>query len=201
MMEKTNIEELKEFSKSTNRVMAAKEVPYPLSGIRTFRKYRSWVYIPNNSENTSFFIWYNDPYAIIGLPKIYCGAFIPLSSSLNSKINIRIRNILDKLNFFSNGASIKIGNKRIDKKLIISGNMNSSERKLFTQPMIQDKLLEVLNDEPFMNISLNENNVDFVPELRNTPYLSIINPQKWIFDKKVIERIFMQIEEIRNLIN
>jgi hypothetical protein len=85
MIEKTEIEILREFAKSTNRSIVDNEIPYPLSGIRTFRKFRRMVYVPNNTENTSYFIWFSDPYAKIGLPTIFCGAFIPLSPKIKSR--------------------------------------------------------------------------------------------------------------------
>ena len=79
MNKKSNIEVLREFAKATNRAIVDKEVPYPKTGVRTFQKFKRTVCIPNNSENTSFFIWFSDPYAKIGSPTIFCGAFIPLS--------------------------------------------------------------------------------------------------------------------------
>ncbi len=79
-MEKSNIEIIKEIARSTNRSVVAKEIPYPLTGIRTFQQYKRMVYMPNNHENTSYFIWYSDYYGKGGYPTIYCGAFIPLSS-------------------------------------------------------------------------------------------------------------------------
>ena len=200
-MEKTNIEILREFAKSTNRSIVNKEIPYPLTGIQTFRKYKRMIYIPNNPENTSYFIWFSDPYAKIGLPTIFSGAFIPLSSKIKSKINIRNKNILDKLNIFSKKNSNKIGDYRFDSKVVISGNVDYSVKRLLSQSNIQDQLLKALEIEQFMTISLNEYQIDFIPEFKGIPYLSIINPQSWDLEKNDIERIFKQIEDIRNLIN
>ena len=201
MMEKPNIEILREFAKSTNRSIVDKEIPYPLTGIRTFRKYKRMIYVPNNPENTSYFIWFSDPYAKIGLPTIFSGAFIPLSSRIKSRINIRNKNILDKLNIFSKTKSNKIGNYRFDSKVVISGNVDSSVKRLLSQSRIQDQLLKALEIEQFMNISLNEYKIDFIPEFKGTPYLSIINPQSWDLERNDIEKIFRQIEKIRNVIN
>jgi len=201
MMEKSNIEILREFAKSTNRSIVDKEIPYPLTGIRTFRKYKRMIYVPNNPENTSYFIWFSDPYAKIGLPTIFSGAFIPLSSRIKSRINIRNKNILDKLNIFSKTKSNKIGNDRFDSKVVISGNVDSSVKRLLSQSRIQDQLLEALEIEQFMNISLNEYKIDFISEFKGSPYLSIINPQSWDIERNDIEKIFRQIEKIRNVIN
>ena len=200
-MEKTNIEILREYAKSTKRSIVDKEIPYPLTGVRTFRKYKRMVYIPNNAENTSYFIWFSDPYAKAGLSTIYCGAFIPLPSRIKSRINIRNVNTLDKLNVFSKTKSNNIGSDRFDSKVIISGDIDSSVKGLLSQSRIQDQLLKALKIEPFMNISMNECNIDFIPEFKDTSYLSIINPQSWTLESDFIDKTFRQIEKIRDLID
>ncbi len=199
MEEKTNIEILREYAKSTNRIIVDKEIPYPLTGIWTFQKYKRMIYIPNNSENKSYFIWFSDPYAKIGLPTIFCGAFIPLSSKIKSRINIRNKNTLDKLSIFSKPN--KIDNDHFDSKVVISSNLDSSAKRLLSNSKLQDELLKALEIEKFMNISLNEYKIDFIPEFKSIPYLAIINPQSWILKKDDIENIFRQIEKIRNIIN
>ncbi|NOR88591.1 MAG: hypothetical protein GQ527_13385 [Bacteroidales bacterium] len=200
MEDKSNIEILRDFAKSTNRSIVDKEIPHPLTGIHTFRKYRRMIYIPNNPQRTSFFVWFSDPYAKIGLPTVLCGAFIPISSKIKSSINIRNRNTLDKLNIFSKTKTNKIGNDHFDSKVIISGDMDSSMNRFLSPSRFQGQLLKALEIEKYMNISLNEYEIDFVPELKNTPYLSIINPQSWYLEKDDIERVFRQIEKIRNTI-
>jgi len=201
MEDRSDTEILKEFAKSTNRSIVDREIPYPLTGIRTFQKYKRMIYVPNNSEKTSFFIWFSDPYTKIGLPTIFSGAFIPLSSRIKSRINIRNKNILDKLNILSKTKSNKIGNDHFDSKVVISGNVDSSVKRLLSQSRIQDQLLKALEIEQFMNISLNEYKIDFVPELKGRSYLSIINPQSWDIERNVIENIFRRIEKIRRIIN
>ncbi len=106
MEEKTNIEVLREFARSTGRSIVDKEIQYPVSGIRSqvsgisnFPKYKRMIYMPNNINKTSFFVWFSDPYARIGLFTNFCGAFIPISAGIKSKINIRSKYILDNFNF------------------------------------------------------------------------------------------------------
>ena len=199
-MEKSNIEILKEFAKTTNRTIIYKEIPYPLTGIRTFQKYKRMIYIPNNKETTSFFVWFSDPYTKIGLPTVFCGAFIPLPSQITSEINIRNRNILDKINIFSKTKLKQTGNMHFDSKVVISGDIESSTKRFLSRPDLQYQLLKALEIKPFMNVSLNENKIDFIPEIKNTPHLSVINPQSWDLEKNDIEEVFQQIEKIRGLI-
>jgi hypothetical protein len=198
MEEKTNIELLKDFAKSTNRTIEIQEIPYPVSGIRKFQKFKRMIYVPNNFERTSFFVWYSDPYARVGVPTILCGAVIPISSSVKSKINIRSRNIIDKVNVFSKASSGAIGKESFDSKVVLSGSIDSGAKRLLSQARTQDQLLKALKIEPFINISINEYNLDFVPELKGKSHVSIINPQSWYFEKKEIEALFSRIEKIRN---
>ena len=198
-MEDSNIKILKEFAKSTNRSIEIEEIAYPVTGIRTFQQYKRIIYIPNNPEKTSYFVWFSDPYENIGLPSVFCGAFIPLSSNITSKINIRKKNIIDKLKIFSKNN--KIGNKDFDSKVVISGSINSYTNKLLSKSRIQYQLLEALENNLLINISLNEYNIDFIPELKGETYLSIINPQSWTIESKDIEQMFKQIEKIRTHIS
>ena len=199
-MEKSNIEILSEFARNTNRAIVSKEIPYPLTGIRTFQQYKRMIYISNNSENTSFLIWFSDPYAKVGLPTIYCGAFIPLPTNVKSKIKIRNRNTLDRLNVFSKTKTILTGNNSFDSKVVISGNMDSSAKELLSRSKTQYQLLKALKIEKLMTISLNEYKIDFLPELSNTPYIAILNQQGWNLDRDCIENMFKEIESLRNTI-
>ncbi len=201
MEEKSNLEIVKDFAKSTNRIVVAEELPYPLTGIRTFQKYKRMIFIPNNKEKTSFFIWFSDPYAKIGLPTIFSGAFIPLPSNIKAKINIRSMNVLDKVNVISKAKSNKIGSDYFDSKVIITGEIDSTVKRFLTQPRIYDQLLKALKINSAINISINEYPLDFVPELSNTSYLAIINPQSWDLESVDIEKIFRQIEKVRDAID
>ena len=198
-MEKSNIELLTEFAKSTNRSIEAKEILYPSTGVRTFPQYKRMIYIPNNSENTSFFIWFSDPYEKGGIPTDFCGAFIKLPSEFKSKINIRNKNILDKIKVFSK-AQNSIGNPLFDSKVVISGELDSSIKSLLSKSRIQYQLLEALKIKELINISINEYKIDFIPELLDEPYLAIINPQSWNLDANYIEKVFSNIEKIRSVI-
>ena len=200
-MEKTNIEILTEYAKSTNRKIVSTKEKYPISGIRTFTKFKEVIYIPNNEENTSYFIWFSDPYAKIGLPTIYCGAFISITESVKSSINIRNRNVIDKLNIFSNTKQNIIGDSKFDSKVVITGEMEPSVKEFLYDLKLQEELLQALKIEPFINISINEYSIDFIPEFKGKSYLSIINPQSWTTDADNIEKIFNQIEKIRNVIS
>ncbi len=202
MEEKSNIDVLEEYARSTNREIVHKKKPYPLTGIRTFRKYKQYVYIPyNNIERNNFYIWFSDPYATVGYYTVFSGAFIPISSRIKGKINIRSKNVIDKVNVFSKSKAIKIGSSNFDSKAVITGTMDSAAKKLLSQAKIQEQFLNALELPGFLNISINEYDINFVPELKGKSYLSIINPKGWDFEKDTIEDIFRIMKKIRNIIS
>jgi len=201
MEDKSDIKILREFAKSTNRAIVVRELPYPKSGIGIIQKMKRTVYVPNNIEKNSFFLWFNDPYYKIGQTTVFSGAFIPISSRIKSKLNIRKRNILDKLKILSKTKTIKIGNDYFDSRVVISGDLDMESKRFLSQSRIQKQILKALKIESNTLISINEYKIDFVPELNHSPYLSIINRYGWDIDKNKIEIIFNQIEKIRDVIN
>lgn len=201
MENKSDIELLREFAKSTNRSIEVKELLYPLVGLRATQKFKRMVYIPNNPKRTSFFVWFNDPYSNIGQTTIFSGAFIPLSSKLKSSLNIRNRYILDKLNIFSKTRDNRIGNGQFDSKVVISGKLDAAQKRLLSQSKIQKQIMMALEIERFFHISINEYKIDFVPELNDNSYFAILNRFGWEIDKNKIENMFNRIEKIREMVN
>ena len=201
MEDKSDIEILKEFAKSTNRSIEVKELLYPRTGFGTTQKYKRMVYIPNNSEKTSFFVWFNDPYSTIGQTTIFSGAFIPLSSKVRTSLRIRNRYTLDKLNLFTQLKDNKIGNSHFDSRVVISGNLDIATKRILSSSKVQKQILRAMEIESYFHISINHFNIEFVPELNEKSSIAIINHQGWEVDKTNIESMFDRIEKIRELIN
>jgi hypothetical protein len=200
-MDKSDIDILREFAKSTNRFIEVKELLYPRTGIGTTQKYKRTVFIPNNSERSSFFIWFNDPYSTIGQTTIFSGAFIPLSSKVKTSLRIRNRYILDKLNLFTQMKDHKIGNSHFDSRVVISGNLDTASKRILSSSKVQKQVLRALEIESHFHISINHFNIDFVPELNEKSSIAIINHQGWEVDKTNIEKMFESIEKIRAIID
>lgn len=201
MEDKSSKDILNEFARMTNRIAVIKEIPCNLAGFRTFQKYKKQVYMPYDSSRTNYFVWLSDPFARIGYPTVISGAFIPLSSRIKSRLNIRSRNVLDKFSFLTKSKTYKTGSRKFDSQVVITGSINSAEKRLLFQPRVQDQMLKALGIASYMNISINEYNIDFVPELKGKSYLSIINPQSWELERDSIEEIFRRMEKIRNIIS
>jgi hypothetical protein len=200
MAEKSNLEILSKFAKSTNRDFEYKEVEFPTSGIRKIPKFKRWAYISNNHLRETFFVWFGNPYENIGIPTVFCGAFIPLPFQYDSKLNIRKKNILDKISLFDKNKNNILGNDSFDKKVIIKGDVDSKTKRLLANTKLQKCLLSALDLNTLINISIDENEIDFVPELKNNSYLAVINPQSWYLKKSEIEKMLKSAEEIRKTI-
>ena len=200
MEDKSDIKILKEFAKSTNRAIHAKEVPYPLPKLRvqTILKFKRTVCIPNNPEKSSFYVCVNDKYSKIGESTVYSGSFIPLPSKTKSRVTLRKRNILDKLNIFSkpNG----IGVSYFDSNVVISGDIDQELKKILYRSQVQKEIIDALKIESNTEILIGQYRIDFIPELSIGPHLSILNRYGWETDKNKIEKYFYHIEKIREAI-
>lgn len=200
MTEKSNLEILSKFAKSTNRDFDYKEVQFPTSGVRKIPKFKRWAYISNNHLREIFFVWFSNPFENIGIPTVFCGAFIPLPPQFDSKLSIRKRNIIDKVSIFSKHKNNVVGNETFDNKVIIKGDINSKTKRLLSNTKLQKCLLNSLNTNDLVNIVINEYKIDFIPELENKAYLAITNPQSWNLGKSEIEVLLKHAEEIRKVI-
>lgn len=201
MEERSDIEILQAFAKSTHRQIEVTETPYPRTGIHTTQKFKRMVYMPNDAGRKSFFVWFNDPYTKIGQTLIYSGAFIPIASRIKAKLEIRNRFILDKLNFFSKSKQNETGNKTFDSKAVILGEVDRAAKRFLSRSDTQKQILLALKIQPHYHITINQPNVDFVPELKGSGTFAILNAHGWEMEKENIERLFDRIEKIRGLMN
>jgi len=201
MEEPTNLEILMKFAKSTGRQIFNEEIIYPSSGgVRNYQKAKEIIYIPNDSTNSCFFIWLSDPFAKGGFATDICGAFIPLSSNIKTELNIRKRFLIDKLNPLSK-LKHNIGSSNFQSKVVIKGDTEDCAIKnLLSHSRVQNHIVKAFDIQELLNISINEFEIDFIPELKDKSYISIINPQTWCMEKQKIEDIFEYMEELKGLI-
>ena len=202
ILDKNNrdIEILCEFAKNTNRNITFKEIPYPTSYGFRLTKYRTTVYIHNNQDESSYFICFWDPYHKIGEYTNFSGVFIPISLDRTKTFNIREKNILDKLNPFSDSKNCKTGFRDFDSKVVITGNDPPLIASFFHDKKVQNLIIQALKIKQAMWIGLNDVNVEFVPGLKNKSHFCIYNSQGWFLENSQIEKLFEIIEEIRILI-
>jgi len=189
-MEKTNIELLQDYAKSSKRKITIKESPYPKpKGIRNIIKYKRTAYTALDKLERNFFVWFYDYHTPNPDQSIYCGTFIPISIPKEVKIHIRRKTILHKLQFFGRSKYIKTGSSSFDSKVLITANNTLEAKKLLGRNKIQKAILKALFLDPAVCISVNEKDMDFVPQLKNKSYISILRPGFWYVEKKEIDSL------------
>lgn len=198
-MEKTNIELLQDYAKSSKREITIKETAYPKpKGIRKFIKYKRTAYTPLNKAEQSFLLWFYDYHTPIVELSTYCGTFIPISISKEVQIHIRSKTIFHKLQLFGRSKYLKTGSKSFDSKVLITTNQTQEAKKLLSKNKIQKTILKALSLDPAMCISVNEKDLGFVPQLKNKSYISILRPSFWYVEKKEIEPLIRVSESLEN---
>jgi len=200
MSEKSNIQSLKEFAKSKNRSCHSQEYEYPLSPmmVRKFPKYKKQVYMPVNHQQSSHLVWFSDHYNMGKAAELYvfCGAFIPVDFPTKAYLNIRSRNILDRLNIFKK-KGLKTGAHSFDSKVVIKTNHPQAAMKLLSKARLQREIIKALKIDLALSISVNEVEVGFVPSLKGKSHLSILNSQIWFTEKGDLDPLMNAIEEIQ----
>jgi len=199
-MEKTNIETLQEFAQKSNRKLYFQEIQYPLSTYRQIPRFKRFAYIPNNANETSYFVLSGDPYNSVDKLNTFCGVYFPLEIPLSTKINLREKNILDKINPFLSSKILKTGYANFDSLVVATGNSVHLVKKYLHDVRFNDVVVDTLSKSPELNFSINESNVDFVPALKGKSHFAIINPQQWVLDSSTIEEWFKKIEIVRQTI-
>ena len=198
-MEKTNIELLQEYAKSSKREITIKETPYPKpKGIRNFIHYKRTAYTSLNKLNKSFLIWFYDYHKPTFDQSTYCGVFIPISISKEVHIHIRSKSIIHKLQLFGRSKYLKTGYKSFDSKVLITTNHTQEAKKLLSKAKLQKTILKALSLDPALSISVNEKDLDYVPQLKDKSYISILLPGSWYVEKKQIETIIRVSESLEN---
>lgn len=200
MEEKSNIEILRDFAHQTNREIVFTEEQYPLSVYRKIPRFKRTVFIPNDKDKTSYFVLFSDPYQKIGTHEIFCGVYIPIDVPLETKINFRKKDILDKLNPFTKNNFINTGSKTFDSEVVTTGNNIQFINKIIAESEICRIMVRVFNSKELVYFSVNETQVDFVPDLNGKSHFCIYNPHKWIFDRTIIERWFEIMAEIEGVL-
>lgn len=200
---KTTIELLSEFAEKSRRKIFSTEIPY-YTGTVVYPviNHKRTFYIPNNSDEQSFLVGYNDPKSF-GENELYFGVFFPLEIPNTKIIKIRRKDILDKLNPFMYKKNFKTNSNSFNSLTVINGNDISLVDMFFNNNITQRLVLESLNniDDLNLNIGINEFNLDFIPSFKDKSNFGIFTKQKWIVDYNLIEALFKKIERFRVLIS
>jgi len=197
--EKTAVEELIEFAKKTNREINYSDKGYVASGFNPRTLKKSHAVIFDSQKGGGYFINYSDMVAR-GDSAMYSGFFFPIDVPSTSVINVRQKNILDKLNPFLKQSDYKTQSSDFNSKVVFTENDERSTTKIFNNQGIQDLVLEIFNLDPRIKIGVNHIDVGIVPQLKNKSTLGIYILEQWLLEDALIEKLFGLMEKFKNKI-
>lgn len=197
--EKSSIQELTDFAKKSERKIEISEQAFDSCAMQPIVYHERSLYIPNHSEAKTFFVCYNNPKSVTGIES-YSGVFFTISIPKSSKVLIRKQFFFDKLNFFSGNKAYKTGMDSFDSQVVFEESKFAGGDKIFTNNKVQALIIKAFQFDIGMRISINQVNVDFVPELKAHSHFGIYTTKDWFVDPEKIEILFKLGEEVRNQI-
>ena len=108
---------------------------------------------------------------------------------------------MDKLNLFVSKDIIKSENREFDSNVVITGQDSKITHNIYFDRELQNIIMATLKMNFLPIFSINETNVDFVPNLKGQSHFSILNPQTWILDDSTIEAWFEIMAKIRRIMD
>ncbi|WP_430817757.1 hypothetical protein [Carboxylicivirga sp. RSCT41] len=199
MEEKSNIQKLQDFARKTGREIHYTEEQYPLPSYRKIPKFKRTVYIPYDESHEMYFVLFGDPYYKITEYTVFCGIYFKTNMPKASILNFKRKDILDKLNPFLSKKTIKSGSRFFDSKIVTAGNDGAIVNRYFKHSVLQRLMIESLDSKYFLNFSINETNVDFVPDLAGSSHFALVNPQEWVLEERTIESWFQKMKQIHDI--
>ncbi|MCZ4696389.1 hypothetical protein DWB61_17155 [Ancylomarina euxinus] len=196
MEEKTAVEELKEFANKTNREIDFDDKTYVASGINPRNLVKQHVIISGTTNDEPYFVSYCDMLAI-GDNAMYSGFFFPIEFPLSTLIQVRQKNILDKVNPFFKKSEFTTQSKKFDSKVIIVENDERSSGKLFYSQGTQSLLLDIFKLDPRLKFCVNHIDVGIVSELKNKSTLGIYITEQWLLDEAIIKKLYALVGKLK----
>lgn len=197
--EMSSIDSLKAFADKTQRKIFVTEDAYPSNAVNPVVLHRRTLYMPCNTEESSFLVGFTDPKSF-GENALYFGVFFPFAVSKTSNAIARKKDILDKINLLAKHKPLKTGNDLFDSKIYIAGNDENILTKCFSRVNVQQLVLETMAIENGINISINAFEIDFVPALKNKTAFGIFTRMAWITDENLIEALINKAEQFRKIL-
>jgi hypothetical protein len=187
--ERTSIELLNDFARKTNRKVESSEKPYPTAKLHRVTYHRRTLFMPNDVNEGSYFVCFGDSREF-GNYAVFSGVFTSIDIPSSSRIIVRNKDILDKLNPFGKKKYCKTGIPTFDAMTRIEANDPVMVKKIFQERKMQNLVKHAIKLDPGIIISINDADVDFVPGLKGKSQLGIFITREWILDPRLIERLF-----------
>ena len=197
--EKSSIQKLQDFAKSTGRDIKSSEDAYSSNAMQPIVYHKRLVYIKNHPNSNTFFTCFSDPKNVSGIA--HCsGVFFSLPVSKSTKISLRKKFITDKLNFFSNNENNKTGSQNFDSKVVFEKYQLTGADRIFTNTRVQEIIKNALEFDLRLRVGINGVDVSFVPQLKGESHFGIYTTQDWFEEPEKIEILFKFVEKIRTYV-
>lgn len=195
--EKSSIQKLQDFAKSTGREIKCSEGAYPSNAMQPIVYHKRLACIKNHTNNKTYFACFSDPKKVGGIE--HCsGVFFSLPVAKTMKICLRKKFVTDKLNFFVKKETNKTGNQSFDSKVIFEKYETNGSDRVITNTRVQETIKEALNFDLRLRVGINDVDLSFVPELKGESHFGIYTTQDWFVEPEKIEVLFKFVEKIRN---
>lgn len=188
MEDKSAIEILQEFAQKTGRKATWNEKDQSVLIGHTHTRHARLIWFRDKPTENRIFAAFSNP-NFFGIRSFYSGVFIPVNVSKEAKINIRKKTIFDKINIPNLRKTAKFNNKKMDRKLMISGEQIDKATKIIGDPKIQQEIYDFMKKNPLYRIIINDLNMNYIPQFKTNPYLGLVR-EHWEIEGEKIENLF-----------
>jgi hypothetical protein len=183
------------FAQNTSRKFHFEEIPFPGTALHPVTYHRRTFYIPMNGENSIFYACYADSREFTSQ---FAGVFFEINIPKSEKLMVRKIDVLDKMGSIFKKSKFKTNNQEFDKHVIFDEIPSDLAFSLINKEQILKEILNSFEIDPLLRTSVNTQNADFVPELKDKSLFGIYLTNDWIFDSQKIEALFQISKGIKN---
>ncbi|HKK59172.1 MAG TPA: hypothetical protein VJ937_06820 [Salinivirga sp.] len=193
MAEKTAIEILKDFAKRTGREPQShvKDMSFFMNHTHTVHARTIWF---ADKPGSNRFFAASSNHKHLGIKASYSGVFIPLDIPQKAIANIRRKTLFDRLQLPNLRKTEKFNNKKLDKKLLISGEQIERASKILHDQKIQHEILGFMKKNPPYRVIINDIDLSYIPLFKSKSYLGLVRAF-WEIDGENIEKLFEDIKQ------
>lgn len=193
MHHKTNQEVLQEYAAANNMELHFNEVSYPEPVYRKNRqRFKRKAWLSDKENPNAYFAWHSDHYGTAGELNTYCGAFWKSNQPLDIKLDMRKKDLLDRLSLSSKSTGIK----GIDTKFVTVSTNWKIPGAVSGNPRLLDEIHQSLKLYGNLHFSMNHVRPEFIPETNKHSFVSIYLPEIWITDAEIITTMLHKIKTI-----
>ena len=192
------VDTYEDFARKTKRKLHYSLTPNKSTPLYNVTSIIKSLYILNDSLANTFLLAYHNPYHFNG-NELFFGVFFPLSLDTSIKIEIREKDILDRLNPFLKYKKTVSNSSYFNSTTVMTANdVNSIERYINHEKM-QKFILDAFKITKALRVGLNTCYIDSAPAFTNKSHFGIYTSLQWLSEESVMEALFSQAERIRDL--